>query len=101
MPDYFCVKCEKKLNVEKELSNNVKRLNSIQYGWACVAATKRELLDEIKSTKYTCEGCLFEELPEVFGSKARTMESVFKKRKNSDKNDEDDDDDGDDDGDDA
>ena len=65
---YFCQRCEKKLEVEKELENNVRRLNCDQrYGYGCAAASKVELKEMMVDKEYVCEKCLGNERADIFG----------------------------------
>ena len=57
--EYKCQRCEKILDLDHEVSNNLKRLQStISYIGALKNEIQKELLQAFKDGEYTCEKCL-------------------------------------------
>jgi hypothetical protein len=53
-PEYFCKMCEKKLDVEYEITHNIKRLNA----YSVAGQIRAELKEDMQDGNYACEKCL-------------------------------------------
>ena len=57
-PEYFCDKCQKKLNVSREIEWNVQRCGVRDYGASAVENFERVLKRAMEADLYECEQCL-------------------------------------------
>ena len=57
--EYKCLRCEKILDLDHEVGNNVRRLSvGMPYVGGLKNEIKKELLQAFKDGEYTCEKCL-------------------------------------------
>lgn len=54
---FACKKCNKILNIEQEISNNIERYGTIPYD--IFLKYNQKILDDMKGEKYICEKCLY------------------------------------------